>query len=44
MNFQHRPDLLHYETKDANTYAAWNVDYLKLDSCNLDNTSAEVEC
>jgi alpha-galactosidase len=38
-----RPGSLNYETKDANTYAAWGVDYLKLDSCNLDNTTAEVE-
>jgi alpha-galactosidase len=43
MTCQRRPGSLHYETKDANTYATWNVDYLKLDSCNLDNTSTEVE-
>jgi len=43
MTCQRRPGSLHYETKDANTYAAWGVDYLKLDSCNLDNTPAEVE-
>ncbi len=38
-----RPGSLGYETKDANTYAAWGVDYLKLDSCDTDATSAEVE-
>jgi len=43
MTCQRRPGSLHYETKDANTYADWGVDYLKLDSCNLDNTPAEVE-
>ncbi len=43
MTCQHRPGSLHYETKDANTYAAWGVDYLKLDSCNSDDTPAKVE-
>ena len=43
MTCQRRPGSLHYETKDANTYAAWGVDYLKLDSCYLDNTTADVE-
>jgi len=38
-----RPGSLYYETKDATTYAKWGVDYLKLDSCNLDDTPAEVE-
>ncbi len=38
-----RPGSLHYETKDANTYATWGVDYLKLDSCYTDATPAEVE-
>ncbi len=38
-----RPGSLGYETKDANTYAAWGVDYLKLDSCYLDGTPTEVE-
>jgi len=38
-----RPGSLGYETKDANTYAAWGVDYLKLDSCNLDETPTVVE-
>jgi alpha-galactosidase len=38
-----RPGSLGYETKDANTYAAWGVDYLKLDSCYLNGTPAAVE-
>ncbi|UJR16594.1 hypothetical protein I4U23_003494 [Adineta vaga] len=38
-----RPGSLGYETKDANTYASWGVDYLKLDSCNTDGTPTEVE-
>ena len=29
-----RPGGQGYETRDANTYAAWGVDYLKYDSCN----------
>ncbi len=37
-----RPGSLGYETKDANTYAAWGVDYLKLDSCNLNGTDTEL--
>lgn len=28
---------LGYETKDAEQYAAWGVDYLKYDNCNNDN-------
>lgn len=38
-----RPGSLGYEKKDANTYAAWGVDYLKLDSCDTDSTPAAVE-
>jgi alpha-galactosidase len=38
-----RPGTLGYETKDANTYADWGVDYLKLDSCNTNGTPAAVE-
>jgi alpha-galactosidase len=37
-----RPGSLGYETKDANTYAAWGVDYLKLDSCYTNGTAPEV--
>jgi len=36
-----RPGSLGYETIDANTYAAWKVDYLKYDNCNA-NTPPEV--
>ena len=38
-----RPGSLGYETKDANTYASWGVDYLKLDSCHTNGTPAVVE-
>jgi alpha-galactosidase len=38
-----RPGSLNYETKDANTFAAWGVDYLKVDSCSLDSTPEDVE-
>ncbi len=37
-----RPGSLGYETKDANTYASWGVDYLKLDSCFTNGTAPEV--
>jgi hypothetical protein len=37
-----RPGSLHYETQDANTYASWNVDYLKYDNCNTDGTKPAV--
>jgi len=37
-----RPASLHYETKDANTYAAWKVDYLKYDNCYTDGTVPEI--
>jgi alpha-galactosidase len=36
------PGSLHYETKDANTYASWKVDYLKYDNCYTDGTKPEV--
>ena len=32
-----RPGSYGYEYLDANTYAAWGVDYLKMDNCNLPN-------
>ncbi len=43
MTCQRRPGSLGYETKDANTYAAWGVDYLKLDSCYTNGTPTVVE-
>jgi alpha-galactosidase len=43
MTCQRRPGSLGYETKDANTYAAWGVDYLKLDSCYSGATPKQVE-
>ncbi|CAF1593262.1 unnamed protein product, partial [Adineta steineri] len=38
-----RPGSLGYETIDANTYALWGVDYLKLDSCHTNGTPPAVE-
>jgi len=37
-----RPGSLGYETKDADTYASWGVDYLKYDNCYDDGTKPEV--
>lgn len=31
-----------YEKKDADTYAAWGVDYLKYDNCYTDGTKPEI--
>ena len=36
-----RPGSLGYEEIDANTYAQWNVDYLKYDSCYDRNEPAK---
>ncbi|CAH1761329.1 10707_t:CDS:10 [Entrophospora sp. SA101] len=33
-----RPGSLGYEYKDAQTFASWDVDYLKYDNCNNDGT------
>lgn len=30
------PGSLNYLKMDADTFASWNVDYLKLDGCNVD--------
>lgn len=35
------PGSLHFETKDAKTYAAWGVDYLKYDNCHDDGIKPE---
>jgi hypothetical protein len=40
---QTRPESLGYEVEDANTYAAWGVDYLKFDSCYTNGTPPVVE-
>lgn len=43
---QGRPGGYGYEYLDANTYAAWGVDYLKYDNCNLpagDDAQADYE-
>lgn len=37
-----RPGTLGYEFIDANTYASWNVDYIKVDNCNTDGSVPEV--
>jgi alpha-galactosidase len=37
-----RPGSLGFETKDANTYASWDVDFLKYDNCNTDGRKPEV--
>jgi alpha-galactosidase len=36
-----RPGSLNHETSDANTYASWNVDYLKYDNCFTDGSKPE---
>jgi alpha-galactosidase len=43
MTCQRRPGSLGYEVKDANTYADWGVDYLKLDSCYTNGIPTLVE-
>ena len=36
-----RPGSLNYETKDAEMYAKWQVDYLKYDNCYSENITPE---
>lgn len=38
---QGRPASLHHETADAKQFAAWGVDYLKLDNCNNEGIKPE---
>jgi alpha-galactosidase len=38
-----RPGSLGYEEIDANTYAEWGVDYVKVDWCHSDSLSAPVQ-
>ena len=38
---QQRPGARGYEFQDARTYAAWGVDYLKLDWCNTSTQNAQ---
>jgi len=40
---QGRPGSLGYEQTDADTYAGWGVDYVKLDWCHADSLSAPVQ-
>ena len=37
-----RPGSLGFEKNDADTYAAWTVDYLKYDNCNTDGSIPEI--
>eukprot|EP00003_Mantamonas_plastica_P031372 TRINITY_DN812_c0_g3_i2.p1 TRINITY_DN812_c0_g3~~TRINITY_DN812_c0_g3_i2.p1 ORF type:complete len:513 (+),score=142.99 TRINITY_DN812_c0_g3_i2:215-1540(+) len=37
-----RPGSLNYETKDAESYAEWTIDYLKYDNCHNENISPEI--
>lgn len=37
-----RPGSLGYEELDAQTYAEWDIDYLKYDNCFTDGTSPKV--
>ena len=37
-----RPGSLDHETEDANSYAAWEVDYLKYDNCNNNTIDPKV--
>lgn len=38
-----RPGSLNYETKDANTYAQWGVDYVKEDWCYTDGLDPQTQ-
>jgi len=39
MSKKSRPGSLGFEDNDAESYAAWEVDYLKLDNCFNDGSS-----
>ena len=38
-----RPGSFGYETNDANTYASWGVDYVKIDWCNAEGLDAPTQ-
>jgi len=38
-----RPGSLNYELQDAKTYAAWGIDYVKIDWCDADGLVPEVQ-
>jgi alpha-galactosidase len=40
---QKRPGSLNYESQDAKTYAAWGIDYVKIDWCNAEGLVPEVQ-
>jgi len=40
---QHRPGSYEHEAQDVNTYAAWGVDYVKIDWCHAEGLDAEAQ-
>src|SRR5258708_19971980 len=40
---QRRPGSLNYEAQDAKTYAAWGIDYVKIDWCNAEVLVPDVQ-
>jgi alpha-galactosidase len=38
-----RPGSQGHETQDANTYAAWGIDYLKYDNCSADGNTMQAD-
>ena len=38
-----RPGSLNHEVQDANTYAAWGIDYVKIDWCHSEGLDPEVQ-
>ena len=38
-----RPGSLNHEVQDANTYASWGIDYVKIDWCNSEGLDPEVQ-
>jgi alpha-galactosidase len=40
---QKRPGSLDHEVQDANTYAAWGVDYVKVDWCHAEGLDPEIQ-
>jgi alpha-galactosidase len=43
MTCEKRPGSLDHEVQDAKTYAAWGVDYVKIDWCNTDKLDPEIQ-
>jgi alpha-galactosidase len=40
---EHRPGSYEHEAQDINTYAAWGVDYVKIDWCHAEGLDPEVQ-